>query len=103
MKYRIHLLIEKVWYTKNIFSYVLWPISIFFQLITKVRRWYLEIFKQKSFSVPVIVVGNISVGGVGKTPLVVAIAEKFTTLGVNIAIVSRGYGADNKKINFPYL
>jgi tetraacyldisaccharide 4'-kinase len=50
--------------------------------------------------VPLIVVGNISVGGVGKTPLVIELAKKFQEKGLRVGIVSRGYGARIK--NFPY-
>lgn len=44
-------------------------------------------------SVPIIVVGNLTVGGVGKTPLVIALAQYFTAQGLRVGIVSRGYGA----------
>jgi tetraacyldisaccharide 4'-kinase len=58
------------------------------------RRVILRYFYQgKPFSVPVIVVGNISVGGCGKTPLIIALANQLINRGLKVAIVSRGYGA----------
>jgi tetraacyldisaccharide 4'-kinase len=50
--------------------------------------------------VPIIVVGNLTVGGVGKTPLVIALAQYFTAQGLRVGIVSRGYGAHIRK--FPH-
>lgn len=92
--------IEKVWYGKHPLQWVLWPFSLIYQAITWLRSGFLKKFKQTVSPVPVIVVGNITVGGVGKTPLVIAIAQKLQQKGVKVGIVSRGYGAKNKQ--FPY-
>lgn len=92
--------IDYIWYKKNIISYLLLPISFIYQFICFLRRRYLQQFKQKKIDVPIIVVGNISVGGVGKTPLVIAIARKCIDRGLKVGIVSRGYGAKRK--DYPY-
>jgi tetraacyldisaccharide 4'-kinase len=47
-------------------------------------------------AVPVISIGNITAGGSGKTPLVIALAEWFTRAGIKVAVVSRGYGRSSK-------
>ncbi|RUR10687.1 tetraacyldisaccharide 4'-kinase [Legionella sp. km772] len=93
--------IDKVWYgSMPLIQGVLYPFSLCYKLAMTVRRWYLERFCQTSCSVPLIVIGNISVGGVGKTPLVIELAQKLTEKGLKVGIVSRGYGA---RINqFPY-
>jgi tetraacyldisaccharide 4'-kinase len=53
----------------------------------------LGLLKQKSAPVPIIIVGNIRVGGTGKTPIVIALAERLNQLGWKPGIISRGYGA----------
>lgn len=91
---------DSIWYKKHPLQWVLRPFSWGFRVITWVRRVFLQQFLQKQFPVPIIVVGNISVGGVGKTPLVVELAQQLTQKGINVGIVSRGYGARLK--HFPY-
>ena len=56
-----------------------------------------EIFKSKSLGVPTISVGNITVGGTGKTPLVAYIAEFLANSGETVCILTRGYGRENPK------
>ncbi|MDX2345689.1 MAG: tetraacyldisaccharide 4'-kinase [Legionella sp.] len=93
-------IINKLWYGKHAYAWALYPFALIYGWIVRVRRWYLIQFKQTVFDVPVIVVGNLTVGGVGKTPLVIALAEHFKARGLRVGIVSRGYGARIK--NFPY-
>jgi tetraacyldisaccharide 4'-kinase len=88
------------WYTRQSSRWLLFPLSLVYQSIAVSRRYYLQRFRQQIFSVPIIVVGNISVGGAGKTPLVIALAEKLKARGLRVGIVSRGYGAT--VTTFPY-
>lgn len=92
--------IDFIWYKKNPLAWLFWPISLIYQSVAFIRRNYLQIFSQHKFDIPIIVVGNISVGGVGKTPLVIAIADKLRERGMKVGIVSRGYGASVSQ--FPY-
>lgn len=89
-----------LWYKNAFLGWLLWPLSLIYQLITSIRRFYLRTFKQTQFPVPVIVIGNLTVGGVGKTPLVLAIAAKLKEKGLKVGIVSRGYKA--KVDTFPH-
>ena len=81
------------WYQRRWFRFLLWPISVLYGVIVACRRtlFRLGIFKSESMNVPVIVVGNLTVGGTGKTPLVAAIAHDLINIGRRPGIVSRGY------------
>lgn len=68
---------------------VLSPLSLFFKAGTRLRRSFATAYHSRK---PVVCVGNVVVGGSGKTPVAVAIAEILKGLGHNPAFVSRGYG-----------
>jgi len=84
----------KYWYSQNIFAWLLWPLSLLFCLLVSVRRQcYLSgMFKSHQVDVPVVIVGNISVGGSGKTPLLIALCAFLKAHGKKPGVVSRGYG-----------
>lgn len=79
------------WKNKNPISLVLWPLSLVYQLVNRI---HLALRARKAYDagVPVISVGNMNVGGVGKTPLVEALAARFVGEEHHVAILSRGYG-----------
>ena len=85
----------RFWYRRSLLAWLLWPFSILFVLGVCLRRllYLLRIFKSSHPGIPVIVVGNLTVGGSGKTPLVIWIAEFLKSKGWSPGIVSRGYGA----------
>ncbi|HTQ96161.1 MAG TPA: tetraacyldisaccharide 4'-kinase, partial [Candidatus Acidoferrum sp.] len=72
---------------------LLWPFSILYGGLTQIRAWLYTrgILKQKRLSRPVISVGNLTVGGTGKTPMVIWLAERLLAQGKRVAILSRGY------------
>jgi tetraacyldisaccharide 4'-kinase len=82
------------WYRRGALAWLLWPASLAFGLIVFWRRvlYRLRILKSVHPGIPVVVVGNLTVGGSGKTPLVLWIAEFLKAKGWSPAIVSRGYG-----------
>ncbi|MDF1645850.1 MAG: tetraacyldisaccharide 4'-kinase [Legionellaceae bacterium] len=92
--------LNQLWYEKHALAWVLYPFSWVYRWIVAIRRWFLTRFCQTHFDVPVVIVGNLTVGGVGKTPLVIALAEHFGRRGLRVGIVSRGYGARIQ--HFPY-
>lgn len=83
--------------------YLLVPFSYIFRLIILIRRFLYKknILKTHDFSVPIIVVGNITVGGTGKTPFVIWLAKLLKSHGYRPGIVSRGVGG--KKQVKPHL
>src|SRR5688500_18401722 len=85
----------KHWYRRGAIAWLLWPASIAFGAAVVLRRmlYRLRLIGSAHPGVPVIVVGNLVVGGSGKTPLVLWLAEFLRARSWNPAIVSRGYGA----------
>jgi tetraacyldisaccharide 4'-kinase len=84
------------WEDINPISLLLWPFSILFSWIAKLRKLayetnFLGFFKSQKLPVPVIIVGNIRVGGTGKTPIVITLAKELVKLGFRPGIISRGY------------
>jgi tetraacyldisaccharide 4'-kinase len=85
----------RFWYRRGAIAWLLWPASLAFGLVVFARRWLyrLRVLPSAHPGIPVVVVGNLTVGGSGKTPLVLWIAELLRGRGWSPAIVSRGYGA----------
>jgi tetraacyldisaccharide 4'-kinase len=76
---------------------LLWPFSILFGAVTQLRAWLYEkgILRQKRLDRPVVSVGNLTVGGTGKTPMVIWLAERLLAQGKRVGILSRGYKGTN--------
>ena len=72
---------------------VLFGGSKIFQIAVKLRRWLynVRILRDKTLGVQVIAIGNLTVGGTGKTPVVEKFARELRDAGRNVAILSRGY------------
>ena len=85
----------KFWTRRGLLAWLLWPASLGFGFGVLIRRalYALRLLKSVHPKIPVIVVGNITVGGSGKTPLVLWIAEFLRAKGWSPGIISRGYGA----------
>src|SRR5216684_3021653 len=75
---------------------LLWPLSVLYGAAVRVWVWLYAHgwLKQKRLRGTVISVGNLTVGGTGKTPMVIWLAEKFLAEGKRVAILSRGYRGD---------
>ena len=87
-------MIDKIWYRSkpSLISFFLKPVSILFSKIAASRK-IKQLETQYKSKIPIIIVGNISVGGTGKTPIVRKLAEQYITQGKKPVIISRGYGA----------
>ena len=85
--------LEQHWYRFTPVSLLLLPVSWVYCLLMVLRRgmYRLRIFSPVRLPVPVIVVGNITVGGSGKTPLTLWLAQQLIEEGWHPGIISRGY------------
>lgn len=88
--------IESHWYIKKntILSFLLIGFSGIFGFVSAFRRFlYRNGYKKsESLAAPVVVIGNINIGGVGKTPLIQFLAKQLSEQGVSVGLISRGYG-----------
>lgn len=86
--------LEQQWYEGGPLPWLLLPVSFLFGLLTSLRRlcYRIGLCSSCKLPVPVIVVGNISVGGTGKTPMVEYVARLLADQGYHPGIISRGYG-----------
>ncbi len=92
----------RFWYqAQNPIRILLYPLHFFMFVLVSVRRnfYRLGLFKTTKVSAKVIVIGNITVGGTGKSPLVIHLAEAMVNEGFRVGILSRGYGGHSA--NYP--
>ena len=84
---------ERLFFKPNhldwVIIFLLSPLSLFYAILMLFRRF---LTPKKRYSVPVISIGNLTVGGSGKTPFVISLAKKYQ----NIFIISRGYGRESR-------
>ena len=87
--------LSRLHYSKSLFPLLLLPLSAIFFLIFFIRKFLYQFnfLKSFKFNVPVIVIGNITLGGTGKTPLIIHLAEELKKNGYYPGIISRGYGS----------
>ena len=93
-------ILTRAWQSRGLIACTLLPWSALFFLIIFFRRIFyrLGIFQSSTLPVPVIVVGNIFVGGTGKTPLVIWLVSVLRAHGFTPGVISRGYGAQANKV-----
>ena len=84
---------ERLFFKPSFFDWLLIllfsPISLLYALVMFLRR---VVTPKKSYSIPIVSVGNLTVGGSGKTPFVIALADRYK----DVAVISRGYGRESK-------
>lgn len=100
----IESFLNRIWYNRlSIWAILLWPLSLLFALLANLNKqlYRCNIKSTIKLPVPVVVVGNITVGGTGKTPLTVYLAQQLTQLGWNVGIISRGYARTGLDANVP--
>jgi tetraacyldisaccharide 4'-kinase len=92
-------ILNGIWYGQSLLRFALWPVSAVYVGLSRLRRaayqrgWRAAV----EAPVPVIVVGNVSVGGTGKTPFVIWLADQLKQRGRKVGIVTRGYRGKGKE------
>ncbi len=86
--------IHRVWYGDGRFGWILAPLAVLYRLITAARQALHRrgVLASQETGIPVIVVGNVTAGGTGKTPTVIWLVQQLKERGFSPGIVSRGYG-----------
>ncbi|MDG1160530.1 MAG: tetraacyldisaccharide 4'-kinase, partial [Flavobacteriaceae bacterium] len=81
----------------SLLRFFLYPFSLLYDLVTRIRNLFYDLgfFKSKTFSIPIIAVGNLSVGGTGKTPQIEYLIKVLQN-NYKIAVLSRGYKRKTK-------
>ncbi|HEX7933418.1 MAG TPA: tetraacyldisaccharide 4'-kinase, partial [Paraburkholderia sp.] len=92
---RLETRFTREWQQRGPFAWSLTPLACVFGAIAALRRTAFQLgwLKSVRVGVPVVVVGNVTVGGTGKTPTVIALVEALRAAGLKPGVVSRGYGA----------
>ena len=91
--------LQRIWYSRSsVGALLLLPLSWLFGMIVAVRAFAFRtrLLPSVRIRAPVIVIGNITVGGTGKTPFTIWLAEQLTARGWRIGVVLRGYGGHSK-------
>ncbi|WP_201551823.1 tetraacyldisaccharide 4'-kinase [Psychrobacter fjordensis] len=96
----IETTVTRAWQRQALWLWLLLPISWLYGLITMLRRQAYRIGLLSSYRapIPIMVIGNISVGGSGKTPLIIALVNELQARGVKVGVISRGYGGDTSQM-----
>ena len=91
--------LESAWYADGRAPWWTHPLSILYGGVTGLRRalYRAGVLRSVRLPVPVIVIGNLSVGGTGKTPLTIAVADALRRHGYRPGVVSRGYGGTQRE------
>jgi tetraacyldisaccharide 4'-kinase len=98
MKRSFSAWIAESWYKDSLISLCLSPLSLIYEGVVRLRKklYALGILQKCRLPVPVIVVGNLTVGGTGKTPLIIWLARFLKEEGYKPGIISRGYGGQSQ-------
>ncbi|HWU78279.1 MAG TPA: tetraacyldisaccharide 4'-kinase [Rhodanobacter sp.] len=91
--------LESAWYGDGRAPWWTWPLAALYGGVVRLRSMFYRLgwLRSTRLPVPTIVVGNLSVGGTGKTPLTIALAEALATRGFRPGVVSRGYGGRRRE------
>lgn len=88
--------LERLWYGSRLRAWPLLPLAALYAAVVGLRRvlYSIGLFRRRHVAAPVIVVGNLTVGGTGKTPVAAWLAREIGLRGHRVGVVLRGYGGD---------
>ncbi len=94
MSNRLARVFPQAWQRQAGWLWLLWPLSCLYGAVVALRRGLYRqgLLPSWRAPVPVLVIGNISVGGSGKTPLILTLVQQLQRQGVAVGVISRGYG-----------
>lgn len=90
--------LRAAWRRRGPLAWALWPLSLLYGALVQLRRagYAWGLLRQEQAGIPVVVVGNVIVGGAGKTPVTLAVVRHLRQRGIAVGIVSRGYGRSTR-------
>lgn len=93
-------ILTRAWQGRGVLACLLWPLSLVFRLLIAIRRalYAVGLLKCTTLPVPVIVIGNIFVGGTGKTPFAIWLIAQLRAHGFSPGVISRGYGGQVEQV-----
>ena len=96
----IETTMTRAWQRQAAWLWLLLPVSWLYGFITMVRRqaYKIGLFSSYRAPIPLMVIGNITVGGSGKTPLIIALVTHLQKQGIKVGVISRGYGGDSNQM-----
>ncbi|MBG6220206.1 MULTISPECIES: tetraacyldisaccharide 4'-kinase [unclassified Janthinobacterium] len=92
---KLETTLTRAWLTRGPLACALWPVSLLFGALSALRRglYRVGVLKSTRLPVPVVVVGNIFIGGTGKTPLTIWLVQALRDAGMRPGVISRGHGS----------
>ncbi len=101
---KLERLLQRFWYNRHcrFLAWFLLPFSLLYWTLSKCYQWIQK--KQRVyFNIPVIVIGNLTTGGTGKTPVLIALTQFLQASAFKVGVVSRGYKSEAEHASAPVL
>lgn len=93
--------VNRSWYGRFQWTWLFWPLMLLYRFVVQRKRTGFLTSPPPKVAMPVVVVGNITVGGTGKTPVVQSVVRRLLKEGYRPAIITRGYGGSVQA--FPHI